>query len=171
MAAPPFRCPASPCPKNTAGKCGLGGKRLREPRSPHQNRQEGRHQPCRLHQRLLYRHRQRNRRGQNAGRSRRRHAWPCPVIGKRAATALWNSPTPLSTPAKKKTEFKLLYDLDMPLAKRIELIAKEVYGADGVEYSADANAKAATYRKRSRTVQAGHLHGQNPSLPLRQPEH
>ncbi len=38
-----------------------------------------------------------------------------------------------------KTEFKLLYELDMPIKERIELIAREVYGADGVDYSADAN--------------------------------
>ncbi len=40
---------------------------------------------------------------------------------------------------EEKTEFKLLYDLKMPIKERIELIAKEVYGADGVDYSADAN--------------------------------
>jgi formate--tetrahydrofolate ligase len=34
-----------------------------------------------------------------------------------------------------KTEFKFLYDLDMPVKQRIELIAKEVYGADGVDFS------------------------------------
>jgi formyltetrahydrofolate synthetase len=39
-------------------------------------------------------------------------------------------------------EFKLLYELDLPLRQRIELIAKEVYGADGVSYSAEAEAKA-----------------------------
>jgi formate--tetrahydrofolate ligase len=38
-------------------------------------------------------------------------------------------------------DFKFLYELDTPLDKRIELIAKEVYGADGVSYSADAAAK------------------------------
>ncbi len=38
--------------------------------------------------------------------------------------------------------FKFLYELDTPLRKRIELIATEVYGADGVEYSPDALAKA-----------------------------
>jgi formate--tetrahydrofolate ligase len=37
-----------------------------------------------------------------------------------------------------KNKFKLLYNLSMPLRKRIEKIAKEVYGADGVEYSAEA---------------------------------
>ena len=35
-----------------------------------------------------------------------------------------------------------LYDLSTPLRKRIEIIAKEVYGADGVEYSPEALAKA-----------------------------
>lgn len=44
-------------------------------------------------------------------------------------------------------EFKHLYDLDMPLRKRIDLIAKEVYGADGVDYSADAVKKAERIEK------------------------
>lgn len=39
-------------------------------------------------------------------------------------------------------DFKLLYELTVPLRQRIELIAKEVYGADGVEFSADALSKA-----------------------------
>ena len=37
--------------------------------------------------------------------------------------------------------FKFLYDLDTPLSERIELIAREVYGANGVSYSAEAQAK------------------------------
>ncbi len=41
-----------------------------------------------------------------------------------------------------KNDFKLLYDLETPLRKRIELIAKEVYGADGVDYTPEAEAKA-----------------------------
>jgi formyltetrahydrofolate synthetase len=40
--------------------------------------------------------------------------------------------------------FKFLYDLDTPLRKRIELIAKEVYGADGVTYTDEALEKAKT---------------------------
>jgi len=32
-----------------------------------------------------------------------------------------------------KNDFKFLYELSTPLRKRIELIAKEVYGADGVD--------------------------------------
>jgi formate--tetrahydrofolate ligase len=42
---------------------------------------------------------------------------------------------------KEKNDFRLLYELDLPLGKRIELIAKEVYGADGVSYTPDAEAK------------------------------
>lgn len=34
-----------------------------------------------------------------------------------------------------KNDFKLLYELETPLRKRIELIAKDVYGADGVTYT------------------------------------
>ncbi len=43
---------------------------------------------------------------------------------------------------EEKNEFKLLYDLSMPLRQRIELIAKDVYGADGVSYTPEAEAKA-----------------------------
>ncbi len=40
---------------------------------------------------------------------------------------------------EEKSDFKFLYELDMPIKERIELIAKEVYGADGVDYSNEAN--------------------------------
>ncbi len=43
---------------------------------------------------------------------------------------------------EEQNEFKLLYDLDLPLRERIDRIAKEVYGADGVTYTAEAEAKA-----------------------------
>jgi len=42
------------------------------------------------------------------------------------------------------TNFKFLYDLSTPLRERINLIATNVYGADGVEYSPEALAKAKT---------------------------
>jgi len=42
---------------------------------------------------------------------------------------------------EEKNNFKLLYDLNLPLSKRIEKIAKEVYGADGVDYTSDAAVK------------------------------
>ena len=40
------------------------------------------------------------------------------------------------------TELKYLYPLDMPLRQRVELIAKEVYGADGVDWAPLAVEKA-----------------------------
>ncbi len=41
-----------------------------------------------------------------------------------------------------KTEFKFLYPIEMKLRQRVETIAKEVYGADGVDWLPDAAAKA-----------------------------
>jgi formate--tetrahydrofolate ligase len=41
-----------------------------------------------------------------------------------------------------KNDFTFLYDLEMPLRQRIELIAREVYGADGVTYTDGALEKA-----------------------------
>ena len=41
-----------------------------------------------------------------------------------------------------ENRFKFLYDLSMPLRARIELIAREVYGAQGVTYTDDALEKA-----------------------------
>lgn len=40
-----------------------------------------------------------------------------------------------------ENNFRFLYELTTPLRRRIELIATEVYGADGVEYSTDALSK------------------------------
>jgi formate--tetrahydrofolate ligase len=39
-------------------------------------------------------------------------------------------------------DFRLLYENEVPLRQRIEIIAREVYGADGVSYSPEARAKA-----------------------------
>jgi formate--tetrahydrofolate ligase len=40
-----------------------------------------------------------------------------------------------------QVHFKFLYEMDTPLRKRLELIAKEVYGADGVSFAPEAEAK------------------------------
>ncbi len=42
---------------------------------------------------------------------------------------------------EEKPDFKFLYEDSTPLKERIELIATQVYGADGVSYSAEASAK------------------------------
>ena len=41
-----------------------------------------------------------------------------------------------------KNDFKFLYELSTPLRTRIELIAEQVYGADGVDYTPEALEKA-----------------------------
>jgi formate--tetrahydrofolate ligase len=44
-----------------------------------------------------------------------------------------------------KTDFRFLYPLEMKLRDRVALIAKEVYGADGVSWSPEAEAKAKSF--------------------------
>ncbi len=51
--------------------------------------------------------------------------------------------------------FKFLYDLEMPLRQRIERIAREVYGADGVTYTDLAKEKAAALEADPSTVSLG----------------
>ncbi len=70
-----------------------------------------------------------------------------------------------------KNDFKLLYDLKLPLRDRIDRIAKTVYGADGVEYSPEALNKAknieasAEYSKLGTCMVKTHLSlTDNPSL-------
>jgi formate--tetrahydrofolate ligase len=41
-----------------------------------------------------------------------------------------------------KVDFKFLYPLEMPLRQRVDTIAKRVYGADGVSWTPEAEAKA-----------------------------
>ena len=46
---------------------------------------------------------------------------------------------------EEKTDFKFLYDMDITMGARIERIAKEVYGADGVTYTPEAREKLKMY--------------------------
>ena len=48
---------------------------------------------------------------------------------------------------KDKVKLKFLYPMEMPLRKRVEVIAKEVYGADGVAWLPDAEAKAKRFEE------------------------
>ncbi|KAJ7452407.1 C-1-tetrahydrofolate synthase [Mycena galericulata] len=43
------------------------------------------------------------------------------------------------------SEFKFLYDLDLPIEEKISIISKEIYGADGVELSELARTQVDTY--------------------------
>jgi formyltetrahydrofolate synthetase len=47
----------------------------------------------------------------------------------------------------KPADFKFLYPLDWPIKRKIETIAAKIYGADGVEYAPEAEAKIALYTK------------------------
>ncbi|MFH0942342.1 MAG: formate--tetrahydrofolate ligase [Chloroflexota bacterium] len=46
---------------------------------------------------------------------------------------------------KEKNDFKFLYPIDMKLRQRVEKIARMVYGADGVSWSPEAEAKAKAF--------------------------
>ncbi|MGD0489588.1 MAG: formate--tetrahydrofolate ligase [Syntrophorhabdales bacterium] len=46
---------------------------------------------------------------------------------------------------EEKSDFKFLYPLEMPLRQRVETIAKNVYGADGVSWTPEAEAKAKAF--------------------------
>ncbi len=47
-----------------------------------------------------------------------------------------------------ESNFDFLYDIDAPIKEKIETIATEVYGADGVEYSDEAEEQIATYTEK-----------------------
>ncbi|MBC7249646.1 MAG: formate--tetrahydrofolate ligase [Anaerolineae bacterium] len=46
---------------------------------------------------------------------------------------------------EKPSNFKFLYPLDIPIKDKIETIATEIYGADGVDYTAEAERKIKLY--------------------------
>lgn len=48
---------------------------------------------------------------------------------------------------KKPVDFKFLYPLEWSIKEKIEKIAKEIYGADGVSYSEEAEKKIALYTR------------------------
>jgi formyltetrahydrofolate synthetase len=49
--------------------------------------------------------------------------------------------------AKKPAQFRFLYPLDWSIKQKIEAIARDVYGADGVEYSFEAEERIAEYTR------------------------
>lgn len=48
---------------------------------------------------------------------------------------------------EKENNFHYLYDLDMPVYEKIETIAREIYGADGVDYTKEAKASVDEFVK------------------------
>lgn len=49
--------------------------------------------------------------------------------------------------AEKPSDFKFLYPLEASIKEKIEIICKEIYGADGVDYTPEAEAKVELYTK------------------------
>ncbi len=49
--------------------------------------------------------------------------------------------------AEKPSNFKFLYPLDLSIKEKIEIICKEIYGADGVDYLPEAEAKIELYTR------------------------
>ena len=49
--------------------------------------------------------------------------------------------------AEKPTNFRFLYPLDISIKEKIETICKQIYGADGVEYTPEAEAKIELYTR------------------------
>lgn len=48
---------------------------------------------------------------------------------------------------QQKVDFKFLYPLELSIKEKIEIIAKNIYGADSVTYSEEAEKKISTYTK------------------------
>lgn len=46
-----------------------------------------------------------------------------------------------------EVDFKFLYPMDMPLRQRVDLIARDIYGADGVAWTTEAEAKARMFEE------------------------
>ncbi|MGH2625701.1 MAG: formate--tetrahydrofolate ligase, partial [Anaerolineales bacterium] len=49
--------------------------------------------------------------------------------------------------AEQPSKFRFLYPLDVPIKQKIETICREIYGADGVDYLPEAEAKIALYTR------------------------
>jgi methylenetetrahydrofolate dehydrogenase (NADP+)/methenyltetrahydrofolate cyclohydrolase/formyltetrahydrofolate synthetase len=49
--------------------------------------------------------------------------------------------------AEKPSQFKFLYPLDLSIKEKIEIICQQVYGADGVDYSPEAEAQIELYTR------------------------
>jgi formyltetrahydrofolate synthetase len=49
--------------------------------------------------------------------------------------------------SKQSAQFKFLYNLQLPLDEKIRIIAREIYGADDIELSEEAQKRLALYTK------------------------
>ena len=49
--------------------------------------------------------------------------------------------------AEQPNQFRFLYPLELPIKEKIETVCKQIYGADGVDYTPEAEAKIALYTR------------------------
>ena len=70
-----------------------------------------------------------------------------PTTGNWAVKARWNWPRQSSKLPKSRRNFHFLYPLDLTIKEKIETIAREVYGADGVDYEPLAEERIAGYTR------------------------
>ncbi|MBE0698613.1 MAG: formate--tetrahydrofolate ligase [Anaerolineaceae bacterium] len=49
--------------------------------------------------------------------------------------------------SQKPIDFRFLYPLDLPIKEKIEIIARDIYGADGVDYSVEAEERISEYTR------------------------
>ena len=140
--------PGRPFPKEyfsaSAEDLEMAGRRRAERGAPCQKHQEGRHQPGGLHQRLPFRYRGRARCHPSGLRGRRRPGGRVQALAVGGEGALEFADAVMDA-CKEKNDFKFLYPNELPLRKRVEMIAKEIYGADGVDFTPEANAKAVRF--------------------------
>ena len=123
------------------GEPGAAGEGHREPVPPCGDHQEVWHRARGLHQPVLHRHRGRDR---SAAQAVRREGRPLCLsnhwrLGGEGAIELAET---VVDACKESNQIKFLYPLEMPLRERVEMIAKEVYGADGVDWAPLALEKA-----------------------------
>ena len=62
---------------------------------------------------------------------------------------------------EKKGKFKPLYDVNLPIKQKIETIAREIYGADGVDYQGPAEKNIALAGE-PRVGPDARVHGEDP---------
>ena len=106
------------------------------------HRQEERHRPGGLHQPVLHRHEGRARPDPASSARRPARASRSPTTGMYGGEGAVELADAVMDACNEKSNFKPLYALTLPLRQRVEMIAKEVYGADGVSWAPLAEAKA-----------------------------
>ncbi len=67
--------------------------------------------------------------------------------GSWAGKARWILPARWSRACEKPSNFQFLYPLDWGIKQKIEAIAAEIYGADGVDYLPEAEARIEEYTR------------------------